>query len=259
MQTSRMQTAVKALLLIGLGLFLYSRIVNGTLFYYINERFAGFTVLAVFGLILVGLSYRVQQPTPTEQCEEAQGHAHDHTHRHEHHHSHAIGWGGALLVLLPIILGLVTPPQPLGAAALANRDINLATNNSALPAAVRQVEKTAEEKNIMDWWHDFRKLPDVNTALVGQSVRVSGFVYKDKRFGENHFLVMRFVVSCCVADANVLGLLVDGGKTTNLENDQWVEVAGVFASSDLPNWKLPIVINAQVVQAQPPNQPYLYP
>ena len=61
MQSFKTQNAVKALLLIALALFLYTRLANGTLYFYINERFVGFTLIAVFGLLAVGLSYRFGQ------------------------------------------------------------------------------------------------------------------------------------------------------------------------------------------------------
>jgi len=57
LQSTKFQNALKALLLIGLGLFLYSRIANGTLYYYIAQRFALYTLIAIVGLIVVGLSY----------------------------------------------------------------------------------------------------------------------------------------------------------------------------------------------------------
>ena len=54
----QMQPLMKTVLLVALGVFLYTRIANGTLYYYINERFALFTVIGVVGLLLLGMSYR---------------------------------------------------------------------------------------------------------------------------------------------------------------------------------------------------------
>ncbi len=54
----KFQNAVKALILLGLALFLYTRLADGTLFFYINQRFMIYTVLAIVGLVLVAISYR---------------------------------------------------------------------------------------------------------------------------------------------------------------------------------------------------------
>ena len=274
MRSIRLQNTVKALLLIALGLFFYSHLVSGTLYYYINERFMGFTVLAVVGLLAVGLSYRYSDP---KQAQTAHDHDHDHNHDHEHNHdhnhdhahtdhghSHGLTWGGALLVALPVILGLVTPAQPLGSAALANRDMDLQLSHTspsvtAPNAIVKQREKAPTDKNILDWWREFRRLPDANTALAGQPVKVSGFVFKDEKYGADTFMLIRFTVSCCVADAAVVGLLVQSPESKNLSNDTWVEVTGSFVSSTQESWKLPIVVAEQISKIDVPSQPYLYP
>jgi len=270
MRSIRLQNTVKALLLIALGLFFYSHLVSGTLYYYINERFMGFTVLAVVGLLAVGLSYRYSDP---KQAQTAHDHDHDHNHEHEHDHDHAhtdhghshgLTWGGALLVALPVILGLVTPAQPLGSAALANRDMDLQLSHTspsvtAPNAIVKQREKAPTDKNILDWWREFRRLPDANTALAGQPVKVSGFVFKDEKYGADTFMLIRFTVSCCVADAAVVGLLVQSPESKNLSNDTWVEVTGSFVSSTQESWKLPIVVAEQISKIDVPSQPYLYP
>jgi len=258
MQSIRLQNTIKALLLIGLGLFLYSRLINGTLFYYINERFMGFTILAVVGLLVVGLSYRYSNPNAGQV---------DPTHEHEHNpggHSHALSWGGVFLVALPMVLGILTPPQPLGVAALANRDMDLQLNSTrqtvaGQSAAARPLEKAAVDKNILDWWRDFRTIPDANHALAGQAVKAIGFVYKDDRYGKNAFMLTRFTVSCCVADASAVGLLVQSPESETLTDDIWVEVSGTFVASERENWKLPIVVAQTVARIDVPDQPYLYP
>lgn len=248
------------LLLVTLGVFLYSRIANGTLYYYINERFASFTVIGVVGLILLGFSYRWEKPAAADGAAEP-----DHTHdQHDHDHSHALSWTGAFIVALPILLGLATTPQPLGAAALANRDVTLSMNESALPVGLRTREKASIDKNIMDWWHDFRSSATAGQELTGQAVRVSGFIFRDEKFGDDHFLVTRFVVSCCVADANVLGLLVSipdemAPALAALDDDQWVEVQGTFAAGAVEGWHMPVVQVQQVTPIDVPAQPYLYP
>ncbi|MEZ4615492.1 MAG: TIGR03943 family protein [Caldilineaceae bacterium] len=191
--------------------------------------------------------------------------AHEHdAHEHGHTHNHALGWTSVIIIALPIVLGVATAPQPLGAAALANRDVKLSMSESALPVGLRTREKAAIDKNIMDWWHDFRSSADAGQELIGQEARVTGFIFRSAEFGADHFLVMRFVVSCCVADANVLGLLVTvpdptASGFTMLNDDQWVEVTGTFVASTADSWQMPVVVATQITSIDVPNQPYLYP
>lgn len=257
MQSIKTQNAVKALLLIALALFLYTRLANGTLYFYINERFVGFTLIAVFGLLAVGLSYRIgRQNTPAVDV-----HAHEHeTAAHDHPHSHALSWGGALIVLLPIALGLLVRPQPLGAAALSNREINSGANSLEMPAVARAIEEKAPAaKNLLDWWQTLRTSANPAQELAGQTVNVTGFVYHDERFGNDAFMVTRYVVSCCVADASPLGLVVDWPQAPEFKDDQWIEVKGTFAPSTIEAWHLPVLVAESVTPITAPNQPYLYP
>ena len=264
MEQSRIQTAFKALLLIGMGLFLYSRLANGTLFYYINERFAGFTMLAVFGLFLVGISYRFGGKQKTdEQDGEHEVHTDDHHHdHHDHHHSHqhALTFGGAFLVALPILLGILVPPQPLGASALASREMNVNLGGSAMPAAVRDaMNKASTDKNILEWLQLFQTVPNPATEFAGEEANVKGFVFRDERFGEDEFSLVRYTLSCCVADASVVALVVQSPEAATLENDQWIEVTGRFAAGEFDGTSLPILISERIVPTEVPNQPYLYP
>ncbi|MBP8294115.1 MAG: DUF1980 domain-containing protein, partial [Caldilineaceae bacterium] len=140
----RFENALKALLLLALALFLYTRLAGGTLFFYINQRFMAYTMIAIVGLVFVAISYRPvgrrqQGPTPTPE------------HGHEHGHNHRLTGAGVALVLLPIVLGIAVPPQPLGAAAIGNREVNVTRSGSALPAAVRAAAaKDAADKNQLD-------------------------------------------------------------------------------------------------------------
>lgn len=256
----RFQNPIKALLLMAMGLFFYSRITGGTLYYYINERFAAFTVIGVVGLLLLGFSYRWdQQGAEAHHHDHDHDDGHDHGHGHGHDHNHDLTWVGALIVLIPIVLGLAVTPQPLGAAALANRDITVSMSESALPVGIRSQTKAPTDKNIMDWWNDFRSAAGGMESFAGQAVQVSGFVYQDERYGADQFMVTRFVVSCCVADANVLGLLVQWPTDQTPANDQWVEVEGVFVANPDPHSPMPMVAARTVKPIAVPSQPYLYP
>ncbi|MEM7537395.1 MAG: TIGR03943 family protein [Chloroflexota bacterium] len=271
MQNQRIQVLIKALLLIGLGLFLYSRLTNGTLFYYINQRFAGLTLLAILGLIVLGISYQMGR----KESDEDGDHAHDdhHGHHHDHHdhdHNHSLSWVGALIVALPIILGLAVPPEPLDASAVANREVDIgastanANSRSAMPAAVRAAQsKSSLDKNILDWLRTFQSTADPIAEVEGEAAQVRGFVYPDDNLTDGDFWVARYTLSCCVADAGVVALGVrlgdDNIDTDALTQNQWVEITGTFAPGEHQGMPLPILVAESVRTIDVPSQPYLYP
>ena len=255
MPYTRLHHAAKALLLIGLGFFLYSRLANGTLYYYINQRFAVYTMIAIVGLLALGIAYRPQgrraagpaEPVDLFAAPPAESHA------------GRLGWGSFLLLLSPMILGLAVPPQPLGAAALSNREVSVSSSGSAIPAAVlAAAEKSSNDRNILDWLHTFAAKGDP-AAFAGQEATVTGFVFRDERFAGDQFMVTRFVVSCCVADANVAGLVVRWPQGADLPADQWVEVTGSFQAETFSGEPLAVLQAKTVSAVSVPDQPYLYP
>lgn len=242
----RFQNALKALALLAMAVFLYTRLASGVLFFYINQRFMAYTVFAIVGLVMVALSYR-----PTSRRSESDEALHSH---------HQLGWVGLALVMTPIVLGLLVPPQPLGAAAMQNREIDVATRTrSALPAAVRAAaQKDARERNLLDWLHAFAASPNPAQEFAGQPVDVVGFIYHDERLGDNEVLVNRFVVSCCVADAGVVSMIVRWPDAASLPDDTWVQVKGVLQPGEFNGRAVPIVVAQEVIPTALPHQPYLY-
>lgn len=273
------QNSAKALLLLGLALFLYTRITSGLLYYYIAERFAWITFLAVFGFLAVGLSYQgvIRRRKETHDHdhdhdhdhehvhdhdhEHAHGHAHAHDHQHEHGHNHSFQWASLGLVALPLVLGIAISPRPLGAAALHNREIGITeSRTSAMPAMVRAAaQKSSTDLNVLEWQEIIASTPDAATALAGKEARVVGFVFRDDRFAADQFFVARFAISCCVADATPAGLIVHSADAATLEADQWVEVRGIFAPGSFNGNDYPVIEASAIVPAEIPNQPYLYP
>jgi putative membrane protein len=251
-----MKETFKALALIALGLFLYSRIYNGTLLYYISERFAWLTLLAAIGFIVVAASYRYRTaPAQPHEHEHADGPDHD-----DAGHGHGnLSWAGLLLVILPVILGVLVPPKPLGAAAMSNREISVGSVTSATaPKTSQVISRPASEKNVLDWLIDFR-LAQNPAAFADQEAKVIGFVYRDDRFGSDQFMVSRFVISCCAADAAPLGLVVHWPATSSLTSDQWVEVSGRFQVGEFDGEQMSMLSADKVTPTEVPVQPYLYP
>jgi uncharacterized repeat protein (TIGR03943 family) len=246
----------KAVVMIALGLFLYSLLARGTLLFYISQRFAWLTLLAALGFIIVAASYRYRTPqTPPLEPEQEPDHAHEHA---DHQHGN-LSWVSLCLVALPVILGWLIPPKPLGAAAMGNREVSTgAVTSVTAPKGSQVVIRPAREKNVLDWVIDFH-LAQNPAAFTSQEARVIGFVYRDDRFGSDEFMVSRFVISCCAADAAPLGLVVRWPKTTSLVNDEWVEVSGHFQPGEFDGETMPILMADQVAPRQAPAEPYLYP
>lgn len=241
----RMYRSFQALILIALSFFLGVKIINGTLSWYINQRFMPLTFLGV--ILLAVLAQAIYRQGKKDS-------AHDHVHEHEH--NHATG-GNLLILLIPLAVGVLIPARPLDSTALSTRGF---TTTSALVSSGNSAtfESDAEQRNILDWIKIFNYETDL-APYLGQKAAVIGFVYHDGKLPAGQFYVSRFVVSCCAADGFALAMIVEWPEAADLEQDAWVLVRGPVEAVQGGDHVTPI-IKAETVESVPaPDQPYLYP
>ncbi|HNB52407.1 MAG TPA: TIGR03943 family protein [Anaerolineales bacterium] len=245
---------LQILILVSLGIFLAQKLISGSLYYYINQRFFGLVWFGVAGfLFLAFILFRARG--------EAQAHEHEHEHEHDHDHDHEEK--GALwalfLVALPVLLGVLIPASPLGASAIGNRGISAnAPLTFDASGSLFQLEVPPNDRTILDWvrMYNFSQDP---AEMIGQAADVVGFVYQDPRLSEGQFMVGRFTLSCCVADAFAIGMIVAWPDSANLPDNQWVRVKGPVDVLAIEGQTLPLIHAESVQTVDEPAQPYLFP
>ena len=255
MISPRLYRTLQALILAGLGIFLLEKIWSGTLFWYISNRFALLTFIAALGFLLLAQSILPKrQPAPVET--EPPGSTPEAPEPHVPGEAAPV-WG-LIVVALPMLLGILVPAKPLGATAIANKGVNTSAPLVAAGGQALSLDIAAKDRNILDWIRAFNSASDP-AGLNGQQADVIGFVYQDSRLGDQEFLVGRFTISCCVADALAIGLAVKWPEAKTLPANSWVRVQGSVEATTVEGQRLPR-INAKSVETVPePSQPYLYP
>lgn len=234
------QAWVKTAILFGLAAYFAYNILSGNLSNYINERFAwlSYVAVALFGLLgAAGAAERLR----------GGGHA------HRHHHDH-LSWPALAVVAVPLVLGTLVPSRPLGSAAI-NGNISL---NVATGAAVTTFTGDPSQWNVLDWLRAFNNAGDP-ASFDGKAANVIGFVYREATFPEDTFMVARFTISCCVADAAAIGLPVVWPGAADIPQDTWVRVQGAFQTGVFRGDTVPVLRAASLEIIEQPEHPYLYP
>jgi uncharacterized repeat protein (TIGR03943 family) len=70
------------------------------------------------------------------------------------------------------------------------------------------------QRTVLDWIRLYGA--DRPARAHGQPADVTGFVYHDPRLQPGQFMVGRFTIACCVADAMALGMVVDWPESAEL-------------------------------------------
>ncbi|MEP7291913.1 MAG: TIGR03943 family protein [Chloroflexota bacterium] len=237
------QQAVKAALLVGLGMYFLYNIASGNITNYVSERFSWLSYVAAGLFLLIG-AFSVWHLL------------NDRRESHEHHdHTHApISWGVLAILAVPLALGTLIPSRPLGAEAVSG-DMSMAS--AATVGVSESFNVPPEQRNVLDWLRAFNR--GNYAQFDGQPADVIGFMYTEPGFDANKFMVARFAISCCVADASALGVPVYWQQAADLPQGQWVRVKGTFKVDVFRGDDVPVLQAATIDRVDQPEHPYLYP
>ena len=248
---NRLYRSFQALLLLALFLFLMSKIFNNQLLWYINQRFVVLTQIGIVFLAILAqrLFTEVRLARERQKVE-----AHDHDHNHDHAPSPVNLW----IMLIPLLIGILIPAKPLDSSAVSAKGLTTSSALISSDSTSRLFETESEQRNILDWVKLFYFEKDLN-PFIGQQASVVGFVYRDESLPQGQFFVSRFILSCCAADGDAVGMIVDTPQADTFEKDTWIKVTGSVDAVSFDGKPSPH-IHAETIEIVPqPDQPYLYP
>jgi len=167
-------------------------------------------------------------------------------------HSYAALWIRLGVLILPLFYLLVAQEKPLGSHAFTNRSIppTLAGAITRNKSAAR--DATNGKVTLLEILQNFDK-------YRGKRVTTEGMVYRDAVVPVGHFLVFRFLIVCCAADALPAGALVEYDQAGALEVDSWVRVEGIVGLKVVDGLVFPCIKADRVASIDAPKLPYLYP
>ena len=257
MDWGRIQAWVQTGIMFLMGLyFIDLALPGGNLGNYINaNNFGWLTWVGAFILLAIAMI------NVTELLSKNTVHAHNHDPEAEgHQHARAgslSSWVFLGMVGIPLVFGLGMASRPLGAEAISSGQISSDIKSIGFTGDPTTVTNP-ENRTILDWVRSFAGSSDLS-EFEGQEVSVIGFVYHDARFAStNDFMVVRFTLSCCVADARPIGLMVANLTGTEVAQDTWVEVTGHFEVRSIEGVDTPVIVSDSVSVTDQPEQPYLY-
>ncbi|MFC3886284.1 TIGR03943 family putative permease subunit [Bacillus songklensis] len=94
--------------------------------------------------------------------------------------------------------------------------------------------------------------------FVGKKIELTGFVYREEGFTKDQFVVARFGLSCCVADASVYGTLATMENAKTYKTDEWIKVEGTLLKTTYNDSLLPYIHIEHIERIEPPKNPYVY-
>jgi uncharacterized repeat protein (TIGR03943 family) len=151
-------------------------------------------------------------------------------------------------IVFPAVVVLALPPTSLGSYAASRRSLSAGFAGGPALGEGDRVTLAAVAAGV---WSDEARRALVDRA--GSPVTFEGIVTRREGSPADEFVLTRFIVSCCVADALSVQVRVVGAPPGRFEEDQWVRVSGTFYPVGRE-----VVVDAASVRAIPqPDDPYL--
>ena len=272
---------IRGLLLIGFGMLLFKLLMTGHIENFIAPKMRGFTYFTLIVSFALGV-FQVWSHPKQQSCDCG------------HHHEEQTRFGKGLiyaLFLFPIVSGFLFSNAALDGSVAAKRGVTLAgTTSSQQPAggndAVSSLLTDAEEnpqllpqtappgyyekleKKLLSQQHitvndaDYMSVMDVIGKDVmgfkGKGITFIGFVHREPDLDQNTIILARYGITCCTADASVLGMMATGQNVSSLEQGDWVQITGTLGDTIYIDTLLPIVSIQSVKKISAPETPYVY-
>ena len=92
----------------------------------------------------------------------------------------------------------------------------------------------------------------------GKGVVLTGMVMHDSAsMPPGYVMVLRYQITCCIADARPEGLVVRDTSNGRLQDNQWVTVRGVMGAASYQGQQMAVVDPKKISSAKAGN-PYMY-
>jgi uncharacterized repeat protein (TIGR03943 family) len=161
----------------------------------------------------------------------------------------------ALIFLGVTVIGLIVPARPLSAR----------TGQASSLGALQLVShvSTADPGDAFGYWLGALGSHPDPSWWSGQHVTLVGFVAYQSGLPSRSFILGRYLVTCCVVDATLLGFPVQMDRgTREPAQGAWVQVSGVFGRlywTDPSGSRYPVIEHAALHPVTVPSSPYLSP
>jgi putative membrane protein len=179
------------------------------------------------------------------------------------------------IILIPLATGFLLPGKDLDASIASKRGVFITSSNHAdheelncsdedllITDTVLQQSNLLNEPFLILDSNNFASHVNIisqNAELFkGKPIQLEGFVLKDEAV-ENQWVIARFQVTHCVADASVIGVLVKLEENIEIIENSWIKVQGILEVSTHNQRTIPLIEVKKWELMKQPKEPYVYP
>jgi putative membrane protein len=244
-------SALWSLILVGWSALILVLLLNGDMLKYLHPRMLPFAALSAAIFLILGIlgGYNAfhgrGSPAPK---------------------------AGYALFLIPLLISAVGGPRGLDEAAVSNR---LLSTGAGAPsqATIESLDELLESigpQGVIPFedWSFFALSTDLNanpSRYVGRTISMTGFSFRPSALPGDRLYLTRFLITCCAADAEPLGLLTDLPGASAYADYAWLRIQGTIELTKAPNpytgkeEEVPILRAATAEEVEKPISAFIFP
>ena len=178
-----------------------------------------------------------------------------------------------LILILPIIMFIISGNGRLTASLATNRMINIndkienneELNEEKIDTENKEYDFTNPYFDVKDETYDglsnYLTFTTKTNTYVGKTIRIRGLATnKQESILDGFFLIGKYLISCCVADASFVGFIVKKDEFKIQENN-WYEIEGILERTKDKNKNSMMkikIINLKEIDSKTEEE-YIYP
>jgi putative membrane protein len=99
-----------------------------------------------------------------------------------------------------------------------------------------------------DFIKNYEDIYGNSCKYVGRVINMKGFIYKQKDLKEDEFILSRILVSCCMADASLVGLLCDYKGERVFTEGEFISIEGILGEREYKDTKSGVAVVIPIIQ-----------
>jgi putative membrane protein len=143
----------------------------------------------------------------------------------------------------------------------ANNDKDSPENPSDSVAILKNININMTNENFVKIYEDIYGNPH---NYDERKITMKGFIYKQEGLKKDEFILSRILVSCCTADAQLVGILCKYNDGKALTQSTWVNIEGTLGKEEYKDAKsgevsvIPIIKVNNIEKIDDQNNEYIY-
>jgi putative membrane protein len=219
----------------------------GKITYFIHPRMIKYTEVSVFVLIILAANELIKISNKKTRTSSRKGY---------------------LLFIIPLLLGFIVAPNGLNASMADKKGFSV-------QSYVATSENSSDEVNYLndgrvifndnDYVNILNDISSKPRIYANKIVNISGFVYRDSTMHTDEFVISRFLMICCAADIQLIGLEGKWNKARALKSGEWIDEEGIISytpgydSISKEHIMTPIIKIKKINPIDKPEDEYIYP